>query len=58
MRIKLSDYLSSFIASRGEHNSSWLQHDEGMKIAWRFFDRPHDPVVEEYFASFTRRRIQ
>ena len=58
MRTKLSGYLSSCIATRGEHTSSWQQRDEGMKTAWRFFDRSHDLVVEECYASFTGRRIQ
>lgn len=58
MRNELSVYLSSFIAIRGEHTSNWLQHDEGMKTAWRFFDRPYDPVLEECFASITGREVQ
>jgi len=58
MRSDFSEYASTFIAKRGEHNSSWLQHDEGMKSAWRFLDRPYDPVIRKCFASSAGREVQ
>ena len=58
MRIKLSDDQSSCITTQGKHTSSWQQHNEGMKTAWRFLDIPYDLVLKVYFVNFTGRRVQ
>ena len=58
MRTKLSDDHSPCITTQGKHTSSWQQHDEAMKTAWRLLDEPNDPVLKVCFVNFTGRRAQ
>ena len=58
MRIKLSDDQSSSITNQSKHTSSWQQHDERMKTAWRFLDIAYDLVLKVCFVNFTGRRAQ